>query len=451
MIGAKKCFVKREVRLVRKWLIGGMAIIASVLIMTSFQTPLLKLLSLPQSNLLKLSKVTCDSLTTSEIDASCLKIDEYPTLLTVNQKFSLTVSDPKGNIVTEGFTYSSSQPQIASIDTRGLVSALLVGVTQINIKHTSGFSADFELKVEPGAEILVEEVKIKLLNTQTSITQGENFTISAKVTPLSLASSVSYSSSDSSIASIDNSGVIRAISPGKVTIKASVNGKSASFVLEVLKKVEVIKLQSLSITSASATMEIGTAQQLSISKSPANANEAIEYISSDSSVLSVSTSGKVVAKAVGTATITIRNTANTISDSVTIRVVNSFDIERLIKSVFELTNQERVYAGLNALTYNNILENGAMIRAEEIIGSFSHTRPDGSRFYTVFNDTYSFHLMGENLAAGFNSASAVVSGWMNSEGHRANILNEGYTQIGIGIAKDKDGRIYWVQIFADPK
>jgi uncharacterized protein YkwD len=40
---------------------------------------------------------------------------------------------------------------------------------------------------------------------------------------------------------------------------------------------------------------------------------------------------------------------------------------------------------------------------------------------------------------------------MNSEGHRANILNEGYTQIGIGITKDKEGRIYWVQIFADPK
>jgi uncharacterized protein YkwD len=92
-----------------------------------------------------------------------------------------------------------------------------------------------------------------------------------------------------------------------------------------------------------------------------------------------------------------------------------------------------------------------MIRSNEIIKSFSHTRPDGSRFYTVFDDTYSFRMIGENLAAGYTSASSVVNAWMNSEGHRANILKDGYTQIGIGITKDKDGRIYWVQIFADPK
>lgn len=435
----------------RKWLIGTVAIIASLLIMSSFQTPLLKLLSLPQTNLLELSRVTCDSLATSEIDASCLKIDEYPTVLTENQTFLLMISDPKGNIVTEGLTYTSTQPQIASVDSSGRITALLAGVTQINITHASGFRADIELTVEPKAPILVEDVRITLLNTRTSITQGENFTISAKVTPLSLKSSVIYSSSDSSIASIEHNGVINALRPGKVTIKATVKGKSASFVLEVLKKVEIINLQSLSFASVSTTMEIGTTQQLTVSKSPSNANEAIEYISSDPAVLSVSASGKVTAKSLGTATVTVRNTTKTVSASVTIRIINSFDIERLIKEVFRLTNQERVNAGLAILTYNNILENGAMIRAEEIIQSFSHTRPDGSRFFTVFNDSYPFHLMGENLAAGFNSASAVVSGWMNSEGHRANILNEGYTQIGVGITKDKDGRIYWVQIFADPK
>lgn len=435
----------------RKWLIGGMAIIASLLLMSSFQTPLLNLISLSRSNLLELSKVTCDSLATTDIDASCLKIDEYPNILTEGQTFSISVSDPKGNVINNGLTYSSSMPEIASVDSNGKIHALKAGITQINIEHTSGFSVIVDLTVEPKARVLADEIKISLINTRQSVIQGDSFTIGVKVTPVGMKISVTYSASDTSIATIDKNGVITAINPGKVTIKATADGKSVSFVLEVLKKAELIKLQSLSITSTSASLEIATSLQLTTVKTPANANENIEYISSDPSILTVSSSGKVTAKAVGTATVTVRNASNSVSASITIRVISSFDIERLIKEVFKLTNQERIYAGLPALTYNNVLENGAMIRAEEIIQSFSHTRPDGSRFFTVFNNTYSFHLIGENLAAGFNSASAVVSGWMNSEGHRANILNEGYTQIGIGIAKDKDGRIYWVQIFADPK
>jgi uncharacterized protein YkwD len=92
-----------------------------------------------------------------------------------------------------------------------------------------------------------------------------------------------------------------------------------------------------------------------------------------------------------------------------------------------------------------------LIRAEEIIQSFSHTRPNGTKFYTVFEGLYDYRMIGENLAAGFTSASSVVSGWMNSEGHRANILKEDYTEIGIGIKKDSAGRLYWVQIFGTPK
>lgn len=435
----------------RKWLIGGMAIIASVLLLSSFQTPLLNLISLSRSNLLELSKVTCDSLATTEIDASCLKIDEYPTVLTEGQTFSITVSDPKGNIINNGLTFSSSIPEIASVDSSGNIRAVKAGITRINIEHTSGFRVVADLTVEPKAPVLVDDIKISLINTRKSVMQGESFTIGVKVTPEGTKTSVTFSASDASIATIDKNGVINAINPGKVTIKATAEGKSVSFLLEVLKKAELIKLQSLSFTSASTSMEIATYLQLTIVKTPANANENIEYTSSDPSILTVSTSGKVTAKAVGTATVTVRNLANSVSASITIRVISSLDIERLIKEVFKLTNQERIYAGLPALTYNNVLEDGAMIRAEEIIQSFSHTRPDGSKFFTVFNNTYAFHLMGENLAAGFNSAAAVVNGWMNSEGHRANILKDGYTQIGIGIAKDKDGRIYWVQIFADPK
>jgi uncharacterized protein YkwD len=449
--GEKSFFINKEVRVVRKWLMWLTAIVGSILITSAFHTPLLELFSLSQVNLLKLSMTTCDSLATSDIDESCLSLEEFPQSLHAAETYNLIVNDPKGNNVTEGLTFTSSLPEVASVSHSGQVKALSAGVSTITIEHTSGFRASFELTVEPQIPVIIEEVRISLLNTRKTITQGERFSINVKITPSDSSSSVSFSSSDPTIATIDKEGLIVALLPGKVTIKATVNEKSASFVLEVLKKNELIKLQSMSIVSASTTMEISTTQLLSIKKTPADANEAIKFDCSDSSVLTVSASGKVTANAVGLATVTVRNSSNTITASVTIRVVNSLDIDRLIRDVFKLTNQERVNAGLQALTYNNVLENGAMIRAEEIIQSFSHTRPDGSKFFTVFDDTYAFQSMGENLAAGFTSASSVVDGWMNSEGHRANILKEGYTQIGIGIKKDKDGRVYWVQIFANPK
>lgn len=446
----EKLFTNGEVSVVRKWLIWLTAILGSLWIVSTFQTPLLELFSLSRVNVLELSKTTCDSLATTDIHASCLSVGQYPESLIEGETFRLTFSDPKGNSVASGFTYTSSQAQVASIDANGRIKALSTGVSMIIIEHNSGFKASFDLTVEPKVTVILEDFKIALINTRKTITQGDVFTISVKLNP-NRFSDVSYTSSDISIASIDKNGTIRALLPGKVTIKATVEGKSASFVLEVLKKNELIKLQSLQISVASSTMEISTSQLLSTKKSPSDANETIEFESSDPSVLTVSSTGKVTAKAVGSATVTVRNSSNTIKSSVTIRVVSSLDVERMIRDVVRLTNEERVKAGLPALAYNNVLEEGAMIRAQEIIVNFSHTRPDGSKFYSVFDGSYAFSAMGENLAAGFNTAASVVDGWMNSEVHRANILKEVYTQIGIGIKKDEEGRIYWVQIFADPQ
>ena len=96
------------------------------------------------------------------------------------------------------------------------------------------------------------------------------------------------------------------------------------------------------------------------------------------------------------------------------------------------------------------LQSAAAIRAEEITRRFSHTRPDGSKCSTVIpNGKYN---MGENIAAGKNTASKVVQQWMNSPGHRANILRSDYTELGVGYAYKEDSQYkhYWVQIFRRP-
>lgn len=113
--------------------------------------------------------------------------------------------------------------------------------------------------------------------------------------------------------------------------------------------------------------------------------------------------------------------------------------------VVEIVNNERARRGLNALTSNAQLTQAANIRAQEISQYFDHTRPNGSPYYTVLSNIRNT-ASGENIAYGQSNAQSVMSDWMNSSGHRANILSETYTQIGIGYYVSNNTK-YWVQLF----
>ena len=116
--------------------------------------------------------------------------------------------------------------------------------------------------------------------------------------------------------------------------------------------------------------------------------------------------------------------------------------------VLKLTNQERENENLSPLTMSDGLIDSSSIRAEEIVDLFSHTRPDSTDWYTAIEKSY--NSMGENIAAGQNSPASVVTAWMNSEGHRANILNGNFKKLGVGYLYDSSGqyKYYWAQMFA---
>lgn len=118
------------------------------------------------------------------------------------------------------------------------------------------------------------------------------------------------------------------------------------------------------------------------------------------------------------------------------------------EQVVDLVNKERAKAGLSALTLDKTIESAALVRAKEIEVSFSHTRPNGSSFSTVLSENgISYRGAGENIAWGQTSPEAVMEAWMNSEGHRANILNASFTKIGVGYYQNSAGRKFWTQLF----
>lgn len=117
--------------------------------------------------------------------------------------------------------------------------------------------------------------------------------------------------------------------------------------------------------------------------------------------------------------------------------------------VVHLVNEERAKAGLSALTVDTGLEAAGLVRAQEIVSNFSHTRPDGTSFSTAIREqNVSFRGAGENIAWGQRSPEEVMNAWMNSPGHKANILNENFTRIGVGHYQNGSGTNYWVQLFA---
>ncbi len=120
------------------------------------------------------------------------------------------------------------------------------------------------------------------------------------------------------------------------------------------------------------------------------------------------------------------------------------------QQVVNLVNIERQKEGLSPLTIDEKLSAAADIRAKEIQTSFSHTRPNGSSFSTALKEAGAvYRRSGENIAWGQKSPEEVVKAWMNSAGHRANIMNKNYSRIGVSHVKNAAGTSYWAQLFAD--
>ena len=117
------------------------------------------------------------------------------------------------------------------------------------------------------------------------------------------------------------------------------------------------------------------------------------------------------------------------------------------QEVIRLVNVERAKAGLKALTEDWELSRVARYKSQDMhdLRYFSHTSPTyGSPFDMMKAFGIRYRTAGENIAMGYRTPAAVVQGWMNSPGHRANILNASYTKIGVGYVASGN---YWTQHF----
>ncbi|MEO7770580.1 MAG: CAP domain-containing protein [Gemmatimonadaceae bacterium] len=120
------------------------------------------------------------------------------------------------------------------------------------------------------------------------------------------------------------------------------------------------------------------------------------------------------------------------------------------------TNAERARLGLPALARNAALMSAAQLQANQMaaLNSMAHECP-GAAYPTMDARLdavgYRRGAAGENVAEGYPSALAVVTGWMKSPGHRENIVDTRFSEMGAGVAPGRNGRLYYVQVFAHPR
>jgi uncharacterized protein YkwD len=124
------------------------------------------------------------------------------------------------------------------------------------------------------------------------------------------------------------------------------------------------------------------------------------------------------------------------------------------EQVLTLINKERKKAGVKELTMNTTAVKAAKIRAKELTENFDHERPNGTWCYTAFDEVgmtegVDYSGYGENIAVGYTSAKTVMSAWMSSEGHKANILDSDFDEVAIACYYDASTpyKYYWVQMF----
>ena len=132
------------------------------------------------------------------------------------------------------------------------------------------------------------------------------------------------------------------------------------------------------------------------------------------------------------------------------RTVNNED-QSLQAEVFRLVNMERSREGLPPLKSLPVLKEIAQVRAEELPGRFEHRRPSGESWESILSEYgIRWRFCAENIAMGQESPQAVMRSWMNSSGHRQNILSHEAKYLGVGVVR-ANGRLWWSQNFLTPR
>jgi len=304
-------------------------------------------------------------------------------------------------------------------------------------------SAEPETVPEALAEIKITAVTLSVSvlsmdkgdsHTLTYITHPENASDIEEMNP-------AWHSSDPAVARVVN-GHITALGEGTAVITLTVfNCEPEQCVVTVV--IPVIKIE---VTTDRSRYDAKETVRFAVNVYPEDATDKSYNIDISGINATLAGANSIAFRGAGAVKITAAAPNGVVGE----KIINVVDLDEFAAEVLILTNAERTANGLGELTGDEALDEAAFTRAHELIRSFSHTRPDGREWWTI-NDEHGivYRAAAENVAMGQNTPQQVVADWMSSPKHRINILNGQLGRMGVGVAMDSSGRLYWSQNFTD--
>ena len=247
--------------------------------------------------------------------------------LTEGETLALTATVTPENATNKAFTWTSSNESVATVDANGNVTAVKEGTATITVKATDGSNASASCTVTVKAPVVLVN-SITLNVTEQTLIEGETLALTATVTPENATNkTLTWTSSDESVATVDANGNVTAVKEGTatITVKAT-DGSNASASCVVTVKAAVVLVESITLNVTEQTLSEGETLALTATVTPENAtNKTLTWSSSDESVATVDANGTVTAIKEGTATITVKATdGSEVSAQCTINVSTSF-------------------------------------------------------------------------------------------------------------------------------
>ena len=255
------------------------------------------------------------------VQVSSVALDSTSVTLTEGESVTLTATVTPHYAYNRKVVWNTSAPAVATVDAKGKVVALTPGTAVITAK-AGDKSATCTLTVE---KKVIPVSGITLSHTSATLVEGESLTLSATVTPADATDkTVTWSSSNTAIATVDASGLVKAIAPGTAVITAKAGDKSATCALTVEKK--VIPVSGISLSQTSATLVEGESLTLTATVTPADATDkTVTWSSSNTAVAAVDANGVVKAIAPGAAVITAQAGGFTATCEIIVSVIDSIE------------------------------------------------------------------------------------------------------------------------------
>ena len=360
---------------------------------------------------------------------------ETPTniYLSVGETAKLITNYSPSDIV---FSYKVDNKNIVSF-TGTKITGLKAGTTNITISNS---------KDKTTKKVTVQVSEKANTNTSIRLTSkyyekevGDKFSVSIVVTPSSNKNILTWSSSNSSVATVSNEGVVECLAEGSAKITCKVpGGSSVTATVYVSKKTTPDVEGKIILDSSTPSIISLKAGESYTVKYTVNPSSVTASVYSKNQQIATVNGNTVYATAAGETVIVIQP-KNGKSKNIILKVSPSKNEESIAqaqyaKDILYYVNIERAKEGLSPLTLDEELSGLAQIRANECEEKYSHTRPNDTPWYTVF-DSYSkpSTVKGENLITGSGyTPEEYVQAWMNSPSHRKNIMNPKFTKLGVG-------------------